>query len=76
MGTDFLYARPRFFSGMGMVMDIAGVMVRRYNCSPTPDAADSSALRSDWATTGADITTAVGRIGREIDGKGSQGKAR
>jgi hypothetical protein len=69
MGTDFLYARPRFVSGMGMVVDLAGTMVRQYNYSRTPNAADSVALRSDWAMTGSDLQVAVNSLDAKKNGK-------
>jgi hypothetical protein len=69
MGTDFLYARSRFHSGMGTAIDLGGTMVRQYNDSPTSSMADCRALHSDWAMTGIDITNAVHCLGMESDGR-------
>lgn len=52
--TDFLVARPSFWSGMGRLLDLWG-KYDEYNVSETPDQADQRALYSDWRITGQDL---------------------
>lgn len=54
MSSDFLFARPSFFRGLGRVFDPFGVP-EPYNWSPTPEAADARGMLSDWATVGSDL---------------------
>ncbi len=58
MGTDYLFARPSFLSGMASALDMGAILVREYNRSATPNEADFKAIRSDWAITGMDILAA------------------
>jgi hypothetical protein len=52
--TDFLYARPSFWSGIGRVLDLWGKF-DDYNTSQTPDEADMRALYCDWRVVGQGI---------------------
>ena len=56
--TDFLFARPTFWSGMGAVLDLGGTM-EIFNESASPDEADTLALANDWAAVGNDIRSAM-----------------
>jgi hypothetical protein len=52
--TDFLVARPSFWSGVGRVLDLWGKF-DDYNVSRTAEEADMRALYSDWRITGQDL---------------------
>ena len=65
MGTDFLFAKPNFLSGMASAMDLGGTLVSEYNSSFTPNAADFRALKSDWAVVGMDIEDALKRFAKD-----------
>lgn len=65
MGTDFLYARPKFSGGMAAAFDLSGILVSEYNRSATPNMADFRALQSDWAIAGADISKAIRQFEKE-----------
>jgi len=56
--SDFLFAQPSFLSGVGRIVDLAGVL-DAYNSSETEAEADTRAARSDWLATGRDIVAAV-----------------
>jgi hypothetical protein len=55
--TDFLVARPSFWTGVGRVLDLWGKF-DDYNVSRTTEEADMRALYSDWRITGQDIRDA------------------
>jgi len=52
--TDFLFARPSFWSGVGRLLDLWGKF-DDYNVSQTTQEADMRALYSDWRITGQDL---------------------
>ena len=52
--TDFLVARPSFWSGVGRVLDLWGKF-DDYNISRTTEEADMRALYSDWRIVGQDL---------------------
>lgn len=52
--TDFLVARPSFWSGVGRVLDLWGKF-DSYNVSEAAEEADMRALYSDWRMVGQDI---------------------
>jgi hypothetical protein len=56
--SDFLFARPSFFSGMTAALDI-GATLTVYNDSKSPTEADIQALRADWRAVGKDVSTAI-----------------
>ena len=58
MQTDFLVARPSFWTGAARVLDLFGLF-DRYNISRTPFEADARALYSDWSIIGQDIRQAM-----------------
>lgn len=55
--SDFLVARPSFWSGVGRLLDLWGKF-DAYNTSETTDEADMRALYSDWRVTGQDLRDA------------------
>ena len=68
MGTDYLFARPSFISGMAGAMDMSGTLVKEYNRSATVNLADYLALKSDWAISGLDLFMSMERF-NETHGK-------
>lgn len=56
--SDFLFARPSFWSGIARTLDMWGVF-DEYNSSPLGSLADYRALRSDWRAVGDDLTSAI-----------------
>ena len=56
--TDFLFAQPGFWAGMGSAIDIGGTLAT-YNTSDTPVEADKMALMNDWIAVGSDIRKAA-----------------
>ena len=59
--TDFLYAMPKFVSGMGRVIDIGGTMTV-FNNSDTEVETDTRAIYSDWLATGDDMRKAMEKV--------------
>jgi hypothetical protein len=57
VSTDFLFARPSFWSGVGRLFDLWG-KYDDYNTSRSIDEADMRALYSDWRMTGQDVRDA------------------
>ncbi len=55
--SDFLFARPSFWSGFGRIVDM-GATFDSYNVSRTPEDADSRALWADWRVIGQDLFAA------------------
>jgi len=49
--TDFLFARPTFWSGVGRLLDLWGKF-DVYNTSRSPEEADARAIYSDWRVVG------------------------
>ena len=58
MKTDFLFAQPSLWVGIGRLIDICGLM-DDYNRSHTEEEADARGLYSDWRITGEDISRAL-----------------
>lgn len=56
--TDFLFARPSFFRGIGKNLNL-GSTGKVYNSSKSARDADMRALASDWKVTGADMRGAL-----------------
>lgn len=56
--SDFLFARPSFFEGMGRIIDFGGTLTA-FNISRTPEEADARALFEDWRVVGNDLRLAV-----------------
>ncbi len=57
MRSDFLFARPSFWSGVARVLDLFGVF-DSYNSSRTPGEVDARALYADWSVAGSDLIAA------------------
>lgn len=58
MCTDFLFAKPTFFRGVGSMIDIFG-SGNVYNESISPEEADEKAFKSDWGMVGEDMRYAL-----------------
>jgi hypothetical protein len=58
IGTDELFARPSFASGVARALDIGGVF-DDYNRSQNQDEADCRALQGDWIAVGHDMQKAI-----------------
>ena len=59
--SDFLFATPKFISGMGAVLDLGSTMTM-FNESSTPEEADTLALANDWSMVGKDMRYAVSQF--------------
>jgi hypothetical protein len=66
--TDYLFAMPSFWSGVGRTLDLGG-QFDEFNWSPDPDESDENAIFSDFRAVGMDILSACSRyevgLGRE-----------
>ena len=58
--SDFLFAQPSFFAGIGRAIDIGGVF-DDYNVSETAQQADARAIGADWQAVGNDLREAMAR---------------
>jgi hypothetical protein len=58
VGTDALFARPSFLSGVARVLDLGGTF-DGYNHRESEEDADLRALLGDWAAVGADLQRAI-----------------
>lgn len=56
--TDFLFSSPNFWVGFGSSMNLCGGYFL-YNWTKTPEEADASAIRNDWAVVGEDLRSAM-----------------
>lgn len=63
--TFRLFARPSFLTGVARMLDPVGAL-NQFNTSPSDEAADRRALRSDWDAVGDDIRMAMEEIDREL----------
>lgn len=63
--SDFLYAQPSFWSGLGRWLDLSG-RFDGYNVSPAGEAADALALYADWRAVGQELRRACHRCGEGI----------
>jgi hypothetical protein len=57
ISSDFLFARPSFWSGVGRLLNLWG-KYDQYNTSRSIEEADMRALYSDWRITGEDVRDA------------------
>ena len=64
--TDYLFAMPSFFSGVGRALDIGG-QFDEYNWTDDPDENDAIAIFSDWRAVGLDLIQACSRFERELE---------
>ena len=70
-GSDFLFARPSFWSGIARLLDLWGAF-DDYNRSRTPVEADRRALYSDWYIVGQDILAASEQFEGELEDEHSK----
>lgn len=66
--TTRLFAVPSMLSGFARTMDV-GATFDSYVESPSPEAADLEALRSDFLATAEDFTAAARRVTGERAGR-------
>jgi hypothetical protein len=58
--TEFLFARPSFWTGLARLLDLRGTLAQHsYRISDSPREADLLATRSDWFMVGDDIAEAL-----------------
>jgi hypothetical protein len=63
--TDYLFAMPSFWSGVGRVLDLGG-QFDELNWSEDPDESDENAIFSDFRAVGIDIQSACSRFEAEL----------
>ncbi|MEX2377163.1 MAG: hypothetical protein WD848_03940 [Dehalococcoidia bacterium] len=68
MTTDFLFARPSFWRGVGRLFDLGGTWFE-FNRSLTEQQADSVAMYQDWNAVGLDIQVSIDTVREDIDSK-------
>jgi hypothetical protein len=61
MGTNYLFGKPSFFSGMSRTLDLWGLF-DDYNYSLTDEQADQIALYQDWVAVSQDMQTVLGKV--------------
>jgi hypothetical protein len=61
--SDFLFARPSFWSGMARIFDLGGTL-NIYNVSRSESEADIRALHQDWSAVGESIRAAYNEYKR------------
>lgn len=64
MRSDYLFARPSGWTGVGRLLDLGGTLTE-FNLGLPPADADSLALRADWAAVGADVQTVLQSLVRK-----------
>ena len=62
--TDYLFAMPGFWSGVGRALDLGG-QFDEFNWSEDPDESDANAIFSDFRAVGLDLHTACSRFEAE-----------
>jgi len=63
--SDFLFAQPSFWSGLGRWLDLSG-RFDFYNISPDGETADALASYSDWRIVGQELRRACQSWARTI----------
>jgi hypothetical protein len=64
MGTDYLFAMPKFITGMASAMDL-GATLTQFNTSRNGEEADRKAIRNDWIVVGNDIRGVLIKMGKD-----------
>lgn len=59
--TDFLFARPSFFEGIGRIIDLGGTLTE-FNTSLGPEQADRLATASDYMAVASDLRASAERV--------------
>lgn len=57
--SDFLFARPSFWEGLGRLIDFGGTLTEFNNALSGPQA-DRYAIAQDWQAVGDDLRNAMG----------------
>lgn len=63
--TDYLFAMPSFWSGVGRTFDLAGNF-DEFNWSEDPEESDANAIFSDFRAIGLDLQQACSRFEAEL----------
>lgn len=66
--TDYAFAMPSFWSGVGRVLDLGG-QFDEYNWSEDPEECDANAIFSDFRAVGMDLMAACSQFERELGRK-------
>lgn len=59
--TNFLYAQPSLFEGLGRVLDI-GDTLTHFNTAVSGEQADAIAMYTDWLAVGSDLRAAADQV--------------
>jgi hypothetical protein len=59
--TDYLFAMPSFWSGVGRALDLGG-QFDEFNWSDDPEESDANAIFSDFRAVGMDLMTACSQF--------------
>lgn len=57
--SDFLFARPSFWEGLGRLIDFGGTLTE-FNSALSGPQADRYAIAQDWQAVGDDLRNAMG----------------
>lgn len=57
--SDFLFARPSFWEGLGRLIDFGGTLTE-FNSALSGPQADRYAIGQDWRAVGNDLRNAMG----------------
>ena len=57
--SDFLFARPSFWEGLGRLIDFGGTLTE-FNSALSGPQADRYAIEQDWQAVGNDLRNAMG----------------
>lgn len=57
--SDFLFARPSFWEGLGRLIDFGGTLTE-FNSALSGPQADRYAIAQDWRAVGDDLRNAMG----------------
>ena len=57
--SDFLFARPSFWEGLGRLIDFGGTLTE-FNSALSGPQADRYAIGQDWQAVGDDLRNAMG----------------
>ncbi len=71
--SDFLFARPSFWEGIGRIIDM-GDTLTEFNRSLSAAQADRIALEQDWLVVGNDLRRALRQFTKAADKDGLVGR--
>ena len=64
--SDFLFARPSFWEGLGRIVDV-GDTLTEFNRSLSTTQADRIALEQDWLMVGKELRQAMSQISKAAE---------